>query len=130
MSGAKPLSGRRILIVEDDREIRQMLTIVLEAAGAETASTPNAGTALESVATWTPDVLVVDWNLPDMSGGDLLAAMRTAGDAPCSRALIVTGGLMPDEAREVGQTAGVHLLQKPFRPAALVEAISELLSVS
>jgi DNA-binding response OmpR family regulator len=130
LSGAKPLEGRRIFIVEDDREIRRMLTIVLEAAGAQVATAASANAALESLATCTPDVLVVDWNLPDMSGGDLIAAIRTAGHAPRSPALIVTGGLMPDEARRVGETIGTHLLQKPFRPAALVGAITELLSAT
>jgi CheY-like chemotaxis protein len=126
----KPLEGTRILIVEDDPEIRQMLGIVLQAAGAQATTAPSATTALQMLATSAPEALVVDWNLPDMNGGDLLAAIEAAELAPGARMLLITGGLMPDEARRAGRGSSARLLQKPFRPAALVQALAELLATS
>jgi len=130
LTGDGPLQGIAILVVEDDPEIRQMLGIVLTSAGARTTDANSGAAALAAVESAEPDVLLVDWNLPDMNGGALLDTMHAGGHVPSARALVITGGLLADDTKRITGRSGHRILRKPFRPAALVEAIQQLLSAA
>ena len=66
----------KILIVDDERSIRELLEIVLKKEGFEVTSAPSAEEGLAQVKTTEFDLIVSDINMPDMSGIDLLREVR------------------------------------------------------
>ena len=71
-------SALRLLYVEDNRVNAMLFSAMLnQRGGVELQIAEDAAEALALVAHWTPDVLVLDANLPDMNGYELLAALRT-----------------------------------------------------
>lgn len=119
-----PLQGRRVLLVEDDANVRAAMTERLQAWGAQVVA---AHVDVQSLEQWlahpqqpAPDLLVSDYRLPHGDGLQAIAAARERfGPLP---ALLVTGDIAPhDLARLHG--AGVRVLHKPFRPEALLEAL-------
>jgi CheY-like chemotaxis protein len=122
------LSGLLILIVEDDADIRRMIATVLKGAGAQVTGAGNGRDALEAIGRETFDVIVVDWNLGDMPGGALLPRLVQSHPDLSAHILVVTGELMHTPHEHAAAQSGYAVLAKPFRPAALCRAISDLVS--
>jgi two-component system chemotaxis response regulator CheY len=121
---------KRIVIVDDSPTIRRMVRASLAGIGADGFS--EAGSGLEAIEqlTFGPVALMVlDLNMPDMHGIDVLRFVRSH---PASRALpvIVLTTRGDEESREVAMAAGATLyLTKPFQPQALADQVKRLLSV-
>jgi len=116
---ADPLDGCAVLMVEDDREIRDAMAVLLEGwrcrveCAASAAEVPGALARL-AVA---PDVVIADYRLPDNRNGlEVIARVREAH--PGAAAIVATGDVAP-EALRAAQAAGVPILHKPLRPARL-----------
>jgi len=121
---AAPLSGRHLLVVDDDVAVRQALTARLEAWGAQV--TPFDG--LQGVRDWLaaghakPDMLLTDQQLSAGTGLQVIDALRERfGAVP---ALLVTGNTAPPDIARLVASA-VPLLHKPFRAEALLAAIEK-----
>lgn len=117
--------GRVVVLVEDDRSVRVAIGRLLRASGFAARAYPSAEAALADPAAGHADCVVVDLNLPAMSGLDLLDRLRARGvTAP---AVAITAA---DTARVRADTRrrGVqHLLAKPFGGPELVELLERLL---
>jgi len=74
----KSASGR-VLIADDDPPLLELLQDFLTGQGYEVAAVATGAQVLDAVPTFQPDVIVVDMVLPDLSGTDVLAALRRAG---------------------------------------------------
>lgn len=114
-----------VVIVEDDEGLRIALQRMLRAWGYHTLSFDSAEAALGDAVVALADCLVVDLNLPAMSGLDLLERLRQRGvDAP---AVAISAH---DEAplRQRLRRCGIeHFLAKPFRGSALVRSVDAAL---
>lgn len=73
---------KRILVVDDDRALAALLTEVLRRAGYEVSAAENAEEAVAAVAAATPDLAVLDINMPRVSGLELGALLRDQFDVP------------------------------------------------
>ena len=73
---------RRILVIDDEAQIRRLLEIALSNLGWEVFSAPTGLEGLESARGTKPDIILLDLNLPDMSGADLLARLREWSSTP------------------------------------------------
>ena len=69
-----------MLIVDDEPSVREMLAIALKMAGFEVSEADNASTALNQVASSLPDVMLIDWMMPQMSGLELCRRLRRNPD--------------------------------------------------
>src|SRR5918996_5071041 len=69
----------RVLVVDDERLVREMLSDFLTTVGDEVCTASSGAEALEVVRTFQPDVILVDMVMPGMSGADVLDAVRRAG---------------------------------------------------
>ena len=120
MTSARPTNPhprcRRTLIVEDDRVSRRAMELLIAALGHETRSAATVAEALEQLAGWAPDCLVLDLMLPDGLGTAVLQRVRAAG-LPV-RVAVATGahGPLVDEAEALRPDV---LLRKPMDPARL-----------
>ncbi len=115
----------RILVVEDDRTVAEVLTAYLEQAGYQVAWTADGTEALELWQRLRPDVVILDLMLPGLSGLELLRRRRHAGDGA---AVIVLSARGEEEDRLVGlETGSDDYLTKPFSPREVVLRVAALL---
>lgn len=122
---------KRIIIVDDSPTIRRMVRAALAQAGADAFA--EAGSGLEAIEQLTlspPVLMVLDLNMPDMHGLEVLKFVRRH---PAYRALpvIVLTTRGDEDSRQAAMTAGATAyMTKPFVPQALAERARELLAAS
>jgi CheY-like chemotaxis protein len=118
----------RILLVDDDGETRDVVTAVLEVAGAEVRSVGSAQEALATVIGWQPEVIVSDIAMPEEDGYALIRKVRElpgdlGGRTP---AVALTAMARPrDRVRALAAGFQTHL-PKPIDPSELVLAVANL----
>ncbi len=122
------MAAPRILLVEDDQELRAIVRRGLAEEGFEVAEVGSAAQAMDRVAAGLPDALVIDVGLPDADGRDLCQALRARGIQ--SPVLFLTArDALPD--RLAGFSAGGDdYLTKPFSLAELTARLRAVLSRS
>jgi len=102
----------RVLVVDDDPVSRRMLAKILSDLGCEVDLASGGLEGLEKAMVAPPDLLVTDWVMPDMGGGELIRALRGSGfDRPIWFACPRDGEENLAEGIEAGAQAPVH---KPF----------------
>jgi PAS domain S-box-containing protein len=121
---ARP-SPRRILIVEDSRDSRDMLRYLLEHAGHEVHEAADGPSGVEAILKVRPDIALVDVGLPGLDGYEVARRVRAAAVGGKLRLVALTGYGLPDDHRR-SQEAGfdAHLVKPvdPARLAAVIEA--------
>jgi CheY-like chemotaxis protein len=111
---------RKILLVDDDQQLRSLLRLTLPADDFEVFEAADGGEALEVVERERPDLVVLDWRLPVLSGAEVLAELVERPDRPQVIVLTALGAADP--------TGADALLLKPFSPVELLDLIERLLS--
>ena len=121
------MTTRRILVVEDEAAIRQMISFNLERAGFDVAEAEDCGSARAMIADQRPDLVLVDWMLPDSSGLELTRALRRDDDNKDLPIIMLTA--RADERDKItGLDSGADdYITKPFSPRELLARISALL---
>jgi CheY-like chemotaxis protein len=117
MNPAPRLDGMRILMVEDDGDVRETLASLLRTEGAEVASTGSGREALKLAAQGTFDVLLTDLDLPDVPGD---AIIRQALAAPLPARIIVMTGSGDTDLLRARQAGAKVILLKPIDWRALI----------
>jgi CheY-like chemotaxis protein len=113
----------RILVVEDDANLRVVIRMVLERAGFEVAEARHGVHALESIGVRTPDLVIADLTMPVMSGVELIERIH-ANPTTASLPVILLSGLQVDSATSRLVNA---VVLKPFEPADLLASINRAL---
>ena len=113
-----------MLVVDDDAQIRSLLRRVLTADGYGVDLTETAAEGLQALRDHEPDLVLLDINLPDDDGRDLLQALRETSDVP----VILLTGLGDEADRVLGLKLGADdYVVKPFSPPELVARIETVL---
>ncbi len=127
-SNSLPLTGIRVLVVDDDNDSRDFIGFVLEQDGAFVISISSALEALQILAEVKPDVLVSDISMPEMDGYMLIQQVRTwtpeqGGQIP---AIALTAFARNDD-RQAALKSGFQMhLSKPINPEELIAAIVQI----
>jgi CheY-like chemotaxis protein len=117
-------SHRDILIVDDDRDARELFSIVLEDAGATVAIAEDGESGLRAALAWTPDLVVTDIAMPRMDGMHLIRQLRQRESTKRIPIVAVTGYDAAD-LPEVARLAGCsEVVPKPCSPATLIDLIN------
>jgi two-component system, chemotaxis family, CheB/CheR fusion protein len=126
--GRQPLSGLRLLVVEDEETGREMLTKLLEQYGAEVVAAASAAEALAALERGVPDVLLSDIGMPGASGYDLLRRVRALPSERGGRvpALAFTAYSSSQDRLDSLDAGFQAHLAKPTDPARLVAMITAL----
>jgi two-component system OmpR family response regulator len=112
----------RVLIVDDEPVFLTALGLLLEHEGFDVRTAPGAHEAVELAASFTPDVLVIDWLLRGPADGlEVAESLRRAGQNP--RLILITGYATVELRGRLATWEGATLLEKPFPPATLVAAV-------
>jgi CheY-like chemotaxis protein len=110
-----------ILVVDDDAPILLLMRSLLREYGFEPVEAASGEQAIEQARARTPDLVLLDRNMPGMSGDEVLRALRAEPAFGSVPVLILSGEpIEPDELQRLGATAAVL---KPFDVLALVETI-------
>lgn len=120
----------RILIVDDDAEIRRLISTILVDEGHKIVSAPDGEKALEMLAVEAPDLMVLDIMMPKMDGYGVLKGMRAAGMRESTKVLILTARTSEADWVRGYKLGADHYLTKPFDVNELVETVENLLSMS
>ena len=121
--GAEQCTGQRILIVDDSADSADSMAELLTVLGHHARPVYNGMGAVEAARSFAPDVVLLDLEMPDMSGYEVLDALRQAGKT--LRVFALTGRSSPDDRRRT-EAAGfdAHLV-KPLTVEALCRALAE-----
>jgi NtrC-family two-component system response regulator AlgB len=113
----------RVLIADDERNIRKTLAVCLEALGCAVTECSSAGAALESLARLPHDLALVDLRLGRESGLDLLPALLS--ERPALEVVIITAYATIDTAVEAIRRGARDYLPKPFTPAQIKRVVEQ-----
>ena len=121
------MTGKQILIVEDEKPIRDMIAFGLRRAGFEVREAEDCAGARASIADLRPDLLLVDWMLPDQSGLELTRSVKRNKDTADLPVILLTA-----RAEEHDKVAGLEggaddYVTKPFSPRELLARIQAVL---
>lgn len=118
------MDRRRVLIIDDERELRTMLSSYLKAEGFETLEAADGDQGLESVTKAEPDVVILDVGLPGIDGFEVLRRLRQRSEVP----VIMLTARAEEVDRVVGLTVGADdYVTKPFSPRELSARITAVL---
>ncbi|HEX5501787.1 MAG TPA: response regulator [Thermomicrobiales bacterium] len=112
---------RRVLVVDDDDDIREVLVAALREDGYAVREAGSGRQALDILAAWPPDLILLDLMMPEMDGRAFRAGQRERGLAAGAPLIVVSASRWADDqARELGAVAGVA---KPFDLLALLALV-------
>ena len=114
----------RILVIDDEPQIHRFLGPALDAAGYHHMRADNGIQGLREIATWSPDVVILDLGLPDMDGKDLLVKARAFYDGPI---LILSARDKEGEKIEAFERGANDYVEKPFGIGELLARIKAAL---
>ncbi len=119
---APPLD--RILCVEDDPDIQAVIRLALERVGGFTVRLCSSGPeALDAVAGFGPDLILLDVMMPGMDGPATLSALRQLPLAARLPVIFMTAKVQPDEVAHYHRLGAVGVIAKPFDPMTLAKEI-------
>jgi PAS domain S-box-containing protein len=120
------LAGVRVLVVDDDPDTREMVTVILQRAGADAAGAASTDEALRRADEGAPDVVVSDLAMPARDGYALLRALHARGLARSLVTIALTAhARREDRERALGAGYDAYVT-KPVEPAALAALVKEL----
>src|SRR6185503_16618873 len=120
-----PMSGRSILIVEDNPDARDALRVLLELEGHAVEAAGEGQEALELARAKDPDIALVDIGLPGIDGYEIARRVR-ARDARRPILIALTGYGQPEDRQRATEAGFDDMLVKPVDPSALADMLATL----
>ena len=118
----------RVLIANDDADFLEICRNVLEDAGHTVGWVEGGIRAVEEARRLRPDVIVVDFQMPDMDGVAAIRALRAAPETASIPILMMSGaGAGRESAKQAGANA---FLEKPFRAEELIDSVNSLIDLT
>lgn len=118
--GERAYAGRVVLLVEDEPALRTIISRNLVARGHTLVAVDSVGDAIASMCTRLPDVALLDVNLPDGTGWEVLRWLRVVGH----RVYTVVYSAVPPSQKRLAEFKPDAVLLKPFPMDSLVELIA------
>jgi two-component system, OmpR family, response regulator len=121
-------SSRRILLVEDERIIRQCSTRALVGAGYRVDAVEEGQAGWEALQARSYDLLITDNRMAGLSGSELILRLRSA--QMTLPVILASGGIVPDHVAAGSQMQPVSALPKPFTSGELLAMVAEVLRLA
>jgi two-component system response regulator VicR len=128
MSGASRDEQRKVIIIEDEPAMIQLVTLILENRGYEVIGATGGSEGLELIAQENPDLVLLDLMMPGMNGWDVYQQMKSDDYMKTIPVIVVTA-----KATNIDKVLGLHIakvqdyITKPFSPAELLSSIDKVL---
>jgi CheY-like chemotaxis protein len=115
---------RKILLVEDNHDIRTIVKAALESVGGfEVRACESGAEALEALAGFAPQLILLDVMMPDLDGPGVLARLRERPDTAGIPVVFLTAKATKDEVQRLRALGAADVLTKPFDPMTLHEKV-------
>ncbi len=123
-----PAASRRlkVLVVDDNEDLVEMLSLVVEAAGHEVRKARDGRTAVSVATAYRPDVVLLDLGLPGLSGLDVARELRRHPDTAHARLVAFTGLGQAEDHRRTREAGFDRHLTKPTEPHELERLLAEI----
>lgn len=118
----------RILIAEDEPDIRELVAFTLRFAGHEVATTANGEEALYQAMQMIPDLILMDVRMPRMTGYDACRAMKATPDLKDIPVVFLSAKGQDSEIQTGLDVGAEEYLLKPFAPDQLTTRVREILT--
>lgn len=117
----------RVLVVDDDVQIVELFVDVLQSDGRFEVATAETGyDAGVMTQQFRPDIVVLDYMLPDINGNVVCRTIRNNPDLSSTRILVISGMVNPAEFEELKQAGADDFIKKPFNIESVIERIIKL----
>ena len=118
---------QKILYVEDDADIRKIVSMSLEMVGEYTvAACESCADALQLVDDFAPDLLLLDVMMPEVDGPSTLRQLRKRETAVNAPAVFITAKVQAGDMAHYAQLGVLDVIVKPFDPMALSDRVGEI----
>ncbi len=117
----------KIVIAEDERDIRDLITFTLQFAGHEVIATSNGAEAVEAVKREKPDLVLMDVRMPRMTGYEACRRLKADPETAHIPVVFLSAKGQESEVREGLEAGAVAYILKPFSPDELTRRVTELL---
>jgi CheY-like chemotaxis protein len=118
----------KILIAEDERDIRDLITFTLRFAGHEVTAASNGAEAVEQVEKIMPDLIMLDVRMPKMTGYEACEVIKTQESTKHIPVVFLSAKGQDTEVRTGMEVGATDYILKPFAPDKLTERVSEILA--
>lgn len=124
---AGQLTGRRVLVVDNDPSVRRVVSSALQAEGVVTEGVTSEAEALDRIRAGRVDLVLVDWQLAGRRADDFVRSLA-ALPAAQRPAVLIASGHLPEDEQAALNAVGVPVLPKPFGLFALRQAVAQALA--
>jgi CheY-like chemotaxis protein len=118
---------RKVLVVEDNPDIRTIVKAALEMMGGfEVRACESGAEALEAIAQFGPQLMLLDVMMPDLDGPGVLGRLRERPDTAALPVVFLTAKAAPSEIQRLRALGALDVLTKPFDPMTLHEQVQAI----
>ncbi|MDY7078908.1 MAG: response regulator [Chloroflexota bacterium] len=117
----------RILVAEDERDIRELIGFTLRFAGLDVTLTKNGVEAVEKAPELQPDLIMLDVRMPKMTGYEACRALKNNPDTNKIPVVILSAKGQDGEIQEGMNSGADHYIVKPFAPDELTNRVKDIL---
>ncbi|MBD2356450.1 response regulator [Tolypothrix sp. FACHB-123] len=119
---------KRLLIIDDEPDIRRILQVSLEEIAGWQVSTAESGSqALTIVKTGQWDAIVLDISMPDMDGFDVFKQLQSDPYTQAIPVVLLTAKVQPSDRRRFAQMGVAGVIAKPFNPVTISNQVAQTL---
>lgn len=125
--------AKKVMVVDDSRTIRQLVSVTLEAAGYEVNTAEDGKMALDKVVSFNPNLIICDVNMPNLNGIEFVRAMKNDASYEAFKfaPIVMLTTESSEEKRTEGQLAGASAwMVKPFLPARVLSVVEKIIGVA
>jgi two-component system, OmpR family, response regulator VicR len=123
------MAPARILCIDDEKEIIDLIRLILARKGYEVAGATSGDEGLAKARSWKPDLVLLDLMMPDMDGWEVFHRIRADESLAEIPVIVVTA-----RAQSIDRVLGLHVarvndyISKPFTPQDLIESVERVLA--
>jgi len=117
----------KIVIAEDERDIRELVTFTLQFAGHQVVATSNGEEAVEAVLRERPDLVIMDVRMPRMTGYEASRRLKTMPETKDIPVVFLSAKGQEAEVQEGYEAGAVAYILKPFSPDELIQQVAKIL---
>ena len=119
----------RVLVVDDDEVIRQLIAVNLTLEGFDVATAVDGQDCLDKVLAIAPDVITLDIMMPRLDGWETAVQLRKSPDTAHIKVVLITARAQDDDIARGSSVGADAYLTKPFDPGEMIRVVRELAGV-
>lgn len=126
---ARPSSGQRILVIDDEQDVSELLRDILAGVGYQVSTVDNGRAALALLGKQAFDLILCDMRMPDVDGQGFYEALNETQPALCQRLIFITGDILNEVIKAFLEQVKRPVIEKPFIPDDIRDIVAHELSI-